>query len=180
MCTPTHTQHKFQKEPSSEISSKVRGWPTRCIPKTHSQTPLWAHNVRGNWGSLAYRTWTTRITQCSGRETEVESEEKMGSRWFSHLVDRGKKAREMKRRGRVHWREREGGSWRDVWGRGGGWEYPCVSEWSTSVCVVFASDCLCSKVVQPRLRCQRTVRLSRSVEYTYVTHTHTYTQTHGW
>ncbi len=36
----------------------------------------------------------------------MESEGKRGSRWVSHLVD-GEKAREMKRRGRVRWRERE-------------------------------------------------------------------------
>jgi len=57
-----------------------------------------------------------------------------------------------------------------------------------SVCerVVFAWDCLCSRVGQPRLRCQRTVRLSYSgtllntlMTHTHTdTHTYTYTHTH--
>lgn len=35
---------------------------------------------------------------------EVEGEGERGSRWVSHLVD-GRKAGEMKRRGRVGWRD---------------------------------------------------------------------------
>lgn len=64
--------------------------------------------------------------QSSGEESGRESDREMdgggergkerGSRWVSHLVNGGK-AREMKRRGRVHWREKERETWRDVcWG----------------------------------------------------------------
>lgn len=48
-----------------------------------------------------------------GRERGKER----GSRWVSHLVD-GEKAREMKRRGREHWREGDKG---EMHGK-----YPCV------------------------------------------------------
>lgn len=58
----------------------------------------------------------------SGRESDTEMDgggergKERGSRWVSHLVNGGK-AREMKRRGRVHWREKERETWRDVcWG----------------------------------------------------------------
>lgn len=95
------------------------------------------------------------------------------SRWVSHLVDEAK-VREMKRRGSVHWRE----SWKDVW-VWVSWEVRgCLCEIYKYECVNGVGVCvgmfMCSRTVQLRLRCRRTIQLSYlgRLLKTFCYHTH--------